>query len=496
VYLDFYSLSQAPFHITPDPQFLFLSPSHKAVLATMAYGIASQQGFIAVFGDAGVGKTTLLRAYLTHVKRQELHTIFVDNADLTFDALLRLLLRELGLTATTDDPRDMVQQLQQRLAEAAHQSRHIMVVLDGAQAMPVETLTQLPRLCTLEDATGKPLHIVLVGQPELHHTLAQEALRHLEQRIAVRATILPLTRQESLAYLHHRLAHVTQDDRPIFTPAALRRIVRQARGLPRVVNTLCTNALIAGFAAQQKPITAALVQRVIADAQGGRRLPAWRLSLAPATAMALLGGLLWLAPWQELRDAPSTAPQATLAQGGDRTAQEARAIAAPTVPRQVPGVESHERAQDAQSPALLIQHSEASGEAPAQQSHTDTWAMQEPVARPETAGHLHAEQVDVQAMDKLLTGLEAADKTTVPTVPHSKAVKRRSTKSPLRAAASHGLPSFALSPQQSDTVPPRASGLRPAAVSRTPVAPLRVFNVDDPRARVNDLRSLVNNSAE
>src|SRR5215471_10751354 len=174
VYRDFYALAQAPFDCTPDPQFLFLSASHKAVLGALAYRIASRQGLIAIFGAAGVGKTTLLRAYLTHVKRQELHTIFVDDADLTFDALLRLIFRELGLTATTDDPREMVQQLRQMLAETASQRRHIVVVIDGAQAMSVETLAQLPRLCTLEDGTGPVLQIVLVGQPGGHQALAQD----------------------------------------------------------------------------------------------------------------------------------------------------------------------------------------------------------------------------------------------------------------------------------------------------------------------------------
>src|SRR5262249_28369036 len=152
VYLDFYSLAQAPFDTTPDPQFLFLSPGHRAVLGTIANGIASRQSCVAVFGEAGVGKTTLLRAYLTQLNQQELKTIFIGNAELTCADLLRLIYRELGHTATTDDLREMVQQLQGVLAEEARQRRSVLLIIDGAQAMPVETLAQLPHLAYQEDA--------------------------------------------------------------------------------------------------------------------------------------------------------------------------------------------------------------------------------------------------------------------------------------------------------------------------------------------------------
>ena len=481
MYLDFYSLAQAPFHITPDPQFLFLSPAHKAVLGTIAYGIASRQGFVAVFGEAGVGKTTLLRAYLTHVNRQELKTIFVANAELSFADLLRLICRELGLTATTANPREMVQQLQQVLTEEARQGRSVVLIIDGAQAMPVETLAQLLHLSRLEDATGKPLQIVLLGQPALHQILAQDALRHLEQHIAVRATILPLTRHESLSYIRHRLAQVTQGNHPLFTAEALWRIVCSAKGLPRAVNILCTNALMAGFAAQQKPITAALVRRASADFQGRRRIPAWQLGLASSAALALLGSLLWLAPWQGQHEVPILTPQATLAQGGNPTAEGAGETAAPALPSQVPEVETKREEHDAQSPALMTQKSEASGGAPAQQPATDTQAMPEPVTPPEPARPTHEEHLDTQAMDNLLAGLEPADKATLPAARRSKAAKQRGAKSLPRTAAGRGMPSFALAPRQSAPAP----GAAPE---------FRFFKLSDPRARVNDLRALVNDS--
>src|SRR5262249_40088169 len=157
------------------------------------------------------------------------------------------------------------------------------------------------------------------------------------------------------------LAQVTQDDTPVFTTAALRSIVRYGKGLPREVNVLCTNALIAGFTAQQKPITAALVQRLIADSQDRRRIPVWQRGLASSAALALLAGLLWLTPWQGRHEAGIMAPQVMPTQSGGHTAETAGETGAPAVPRQVPEVETNRAERDAQSPALLIQQSEASG---------------------------------------------------------------------------------------------------------------------------------------
>jgi hypothetical protein len=259
---------------------------------------------------------------------------------------------------------------------------------------------------------------------------------------------------------------VTQDHTPIFTPAALRRIVRQARGVPRVVNTLCTEALMAGCAAHQKPLTAAFVQGVIADSQGGRGRPVWRRSLVPATALALLGGLLWLAPWQGRHDTPSTAPQATRAPGSDRPAKETMAPAAPTVPRQVAEVGPQEGAQGAHSPALRPQPSDTSSEVPAQQPPTNTQTVQESGAGPTMARPTHAEHVDTAARDKRLTGWEATDTTPVPKTSHAKAAKRSGTRASLRVAARHGLPRFAMAPRRLGPVPPRVTERWSAAVPR------------------------------
>lgn len=196
------------------------------------------------------------------------------------------------------------------------------------------------------------------------------------------------------------------------------------------------------------------VQRVIAACQGKRRIPAWQVGLAAAAALVLLGTLLSLAPWQARHDAPLMPPRATLAQDGDRTAEEARETAAPVVPAQVPEAETkRDGEQEAQSPALMTQERIASGEVPAQQPATATQAMQEPVPWPGTARRTHEEYLDTQAMDNLLTRLASATKPPLPPPPRSKAkAARRKEARTLPRVSSTGrrTPDFVVSPQRSD----------------------------------------------
>jgi general secretion pathway protein A len=161
--------------------------------------------------------------------------------------------------------------------------------------MPLTTLEQLRLLSNLETATEKLVQIVLVGQPELEQHLQQYALRQVAQRIVVRATIVPLTEAESGAYIRHRLAKVAQPGHPVFTRRALKCIVREAHGIPRLLNILCTNALVTGFSVRQHPITARLARAVIADFSGTQATPRWSLGLAAAAGLILVAGGLWFA---------------------------------------------------------------------------------------------------------------------------------------------------------------------------------------------------------
>jgi general secretion pathway protein A len=299
MYLDFYHLKKAPFHITPDPEFLFLSPSHKAALGALVYGIEERQGFVALIGEVGLGKTTILRSYLERVDQSQLKPIYIFNSNVSFSDLLKTLCREFGIEVLTEDVADTVNRLHQVLIEEYKQGRNVVLIVDEAQHMPIETLEHLRMLSNLETSTQKLIQIVLVGQPEFDDKLNNHALRQLKQRLVIRGTISPLSDEESRDYILYRLAKVVMVDEPIFTKGALREIIKHAKGTPRVLNILCTNALIQGFGYHKRRISTKIVKEVIADYTGKKPQRLWRPRIAVAGITALLGALFWFSPYKE-----------------------------------------------------------------------------------------------------------------------------------------------------------------------------------------------------
>ncbi|MDO9125066.1 MAG: AAA family ATPase, partial [Deltaproteobacteria bacterium] len=198
MYLNFYNLKKEPFHITPDPEFLFLCQSNRQAFGAIIWGVSQKKGFIAVTGDVGVGKTTILRYYLETVDRQLLKIIYLFNANVSFPGLLKTIYKELGLESGTDDMVEMVNHLHEILIEEYKQGRSVLLIIDEAQNMPVETLENLRMLSNLETSTDKLIQIVLIGQSEFEEKLNQNELRQLNQRIAIRSRILPLTEKESI----------------------------------------------------------------------------------------------------------------------------------------------------------------------------------------------------------------------------------------------------------------------------------------------------------
>jgi general secretion pathway protein A len=265
MYLNFYNLQKEPFQITPDPSFLYLSNVHKEALASIIYGVEKRKGFILITGAVGVGKTTILRAYLEKAETQHLKTIYLFNANISYLNLLKYIFAELGMTPQSNEISDLVNQLHQRLLYDYREGRNILLVIDEAQNMPVDTLENLRMLSNFETDTEKLIQIVFCAQSEFEKTLGLDELKQLKQRIAVKATISPLTREEGITYIHHRLKTAGDKDCVIFTDAALNQIVNASRGIPRVINVLCDNSLITAFGYGKKKVGSGVVREITRD---------------------------------------------------------------------------------------------------------------------------------------------------------------------------------------------------------------------------------------
>ena len=295
MYLNYYRLKQEPFHITPDPEFLYLSPSHREALAAIIYGIEQKKGFVPFVGAVGLGKTTILRSYLETADKNRLKTIYIFNARLTFEGLLKTIYEELGLPIETTDTVEMVNRLFQVLVDHYAEGNSVILVIDEAQNMPVETLENLRMLSNLETPKDKLIQIVLVGQPEFEETLNLNQLRQLKQRIAIRSTILPLTKTESLEYIRHRLHKAGGKAEVDFSSSALDAVNRKANGIPRVMNILCDYALITGFGYQRKPFGADIVREVLADFDGKKKKAfLWSRQAIAALAVLCIGAGIFL----------------------------------------------------------------------------------------------------------------------------------------------------------------------------------------------------------
>ncbi len=296
MYLDYYGIDKEPFHITPDPEFLFLSTSHKEALGAMIYGVQQRKGFLAVTGEVGLGKTTVLRAFIENLDEAHVKTVIVFNANVSYKGLLKTIYRDLGLELSNDDVFEMVNGLHEALIEEYKADRNVVLIIDEAQNMPVETLENLRMLSNLETSKDKLLQILLIGQPELEAILDRPELRQLKQRLAVRARLEPLTADDSLKYIEQRLRKAGGESGEIFTKGALQTIVHEAKGVPRRINIICDNALVTGFGYNEKPVTKKIVLEVIGDLEGRggdlRRRFKWAALLV--VIAGFLATLLWM----------------------------------------------------------------------------------------------------------------------------------------------------------------------------------------------------------
>jgi len=268
MYQGFFGLRELPFNITPDPRFLYLSPTHQEALRHLRYGITEKKGFIVLVGEVGCGKTTLCRQFLNELDPARFDTALILNPRVTETQMLKAILTELGERNLARNQADLVAQVNRVLLERISGGRDIVLIIDEAQNLEVGVLEQVRLLSNLETDRQKLLQIVLMGQPELKEILARRELRQLRQRILVHCELQPLAETDTSHYIQHRLTLAGANGKPTFTRWALRAIHRQSGGVPRVVNTLCDRALLSAFVRDSTEVTYWDVRRAARDLTG------------------------------------------------------------------------------------------------------------------------------------------------------------------------------------------------------------------------------------
>ena len=266
MYCTHYGFSERPFEPTPDPEFLYLSPVHREVQSSLLYGIRERRGFIVVLGEAGMGKTTLLRSVIGQLD-ENVKVATISNTDVTFDELLHMVLVDLGL-ANESDRLGKVAALQRLNALAIGQLRkrgNVVIMVDEAQNLDRRCMENLRLLSNLETSKTKLLQIVLSGQPELEEKLRRVDLRQLQQRVNLRRHLSPFDEKDTGAYIRHRLSAVHYTGPALFKSGAQRLIWDYSGGIPRKINTVCDNALLTGYALKRRRIDEKTMREVIDD---------------------------------------------------------------------------------------------------------------------------------------------------------------------------------------------------------------------------------------
>jgi general secretion pathway protein A len=285
MYAEFYGLGGRPFDLTPDPSFLLLTPKHREALCLAQYVLSGSTGLALLTGEAGTGKTTVLRAALEDPRRAGDCVITLNNPTLTRDEFFEFLAHgfHLGPQAVGSKTR-VLRELTQVLMERHRGGVATALVVDEAQSLSDELLEEIRLLANIETLETKLLSILLAGQPELAERLNEPGLRQLKQRIALRGVLEPLTLAETAGYVEGRLQTVGGDVTRTFTGAAVQAVFAHSGGIPRTVSVICENALITGFALSARPIDHDVVMEVCRDldlAPAGPALPAVRVGGAP-----------------------------------------------------------------------------------------------------------------------------------------------------------------------------------------------------------------------
>ena len=238
----------------------------------MIYGVNERKGFIALTGEVGTGKTTLIYTLLNNLS-EKVKTVFIYHTTATFEQLLKTILHKLDVTVENEDKTSLLQKLNEYQIQRLSKEETLAIIIDEAQNLPIGVMEELRMLSNLETSKSKLFQILLVGQPELEKMFNSENLRQLKQRIGIRRHIKPLNPEECKEYIHHRLNLVGSSSSKVFSSDAISLIVNFSRGIPRTINILCDNAFLIGYGLSQSKIKEKIIREVIEDLKDHTKIP-------------------------------------------------------------------------------------------------------------------------------------------------------------------------------------------------------------------------------
>jgi general secretion pathway protein A len=303
MYQSFYGFAEAPFELTANPRYLFFTEQHREALSNLEYGLSCAKPITVLIGEAGTGKSTLLRAALESERCRHVSCVYVDNPTLTRDEFVQTLAARFDLGAHAERSKaTLLGGLESVVRERQARGQVTALVVDEAQALPDDLLEEIRLLANMESTEGKLLPLLLAGQPELGDRLNEPGLRQLKQRVALRCELKPLDLPDTASYIASRIRTAGGDPGKIFTREAVMLIFEYSHGIPRTISVMCDNALMSGFALDQRRIDGKIIREVCRDFD--LRALAPKLQAAPAP-LSLVEPAAAVAPEREAAAAPA-----------------------------------------------------------------------------------------------------------------------------------------------------------------------------------------------
>ena len=254
MYHEFFGFRERPFQLVPNPEYLFLGRCHEEALAHLKYAISNGEGFVELTGEVGTGKTTLCRYFLDSLG-EDTEAAYIFNPNLNSVELLKAINDEFEIDSSPSTVKELIGILNQFLLEKKAERKNVILLIDEAQNLKRTVLEQIRLISNLETSTQKLIQIILVGQPELAAMLGSHELRQLSQRITLSCHLYPLTRTETRDYIFHRIRMASQSPKITLSDAAINKIYRYARGIPRLINMACDRTFLVAFVQNKRAIT-------------------------------------------------------------------------------------------------------------------------------------------------------------------------------------------------------------------------------------------------